>query len=387
MRRWIPLMMVGLLITAGCIIYVPSDYDQRRPDEGTYEDRYEDRYDTYGTRDYSYFYDQLSPYGSWIRYESHGYVWIPHVDRFGWRPYTNGRWAWTDQGWLWVSRYRWGWIPFHYGRWGWDTALGWYWVPGRTWAPAWVAWRTSGLYIGWAPLPPDVIWMPQRGIRSLPYMLPHSYWVFVEGPYFYNAGLYRYILPIERSTTIVNFTSLRADIYSQNNRMYNRGLGYEEAQRITKRRISRYELQNARGPGETRIIANRVSVYRPELKENQNARPRQVSTPEEAQDKVERSRLQRFDTGSESAEELVQRRQRTEVQKMEESQRNEVNQARKKMDEEMKVTRDSAQKKRVKEEKEAEIEKLKSRHSAEKTQIEKRHQTEKQSVKKKVKKK
>jgi hypothetical protein len=32
---------------------------------------------------------------------------------------------------------------------------GWVWVPGSEWAPAWVSWRESDDYIGWAPLPPE----------------------------------------------------------------------------------------------------------------------------------------------------------------------------------------------------------------------------------------
>ena len=31
---------------------------------------------------------------------------------------------------------------------------GWIWYPGTRWAPAWVDWRCSDRYYGWAPLPP-----------------------------------------------------------------------------------------------------------------------------------------------------------------------------------------------------------------------------------------
>lgn len=386
MRKIFPLFFLCLFIAGACIIYVPNDSGRRRPD-APYEGQYDDAYGDYDVRDSSYFYEHLSPYGSWVRFESLGYVWVPTVDQFGWRPYTNGRWAWTDQGWLWVSRYNWGWIPFHYGRWGWDSYLGWYWVPGTVWSPAWVAWRTSSLYIGWAPLPPDVRWDNRRGIRSLPYALPNSYWIFVSSPYFYNAGLYRYILPVERSMTIINFTSLRTNIYWQNNRIYNRGLEFDEAQRLTKSRISRYELQNSRQPGETRIVSNRVNVYRPDFRQNDNARPQKVVTREEARDTVERTRIKKFEQSPQPEEEIIQRRQRTELEVMEESQRKEVNQARKEMEDDVKVTKDAAKKQKVKQEHEAEINKLKQKHATEKTKITERHETEKKVVKKKVKKK
>lgn len=36
------------------------------------------------------FYDQLSPYGSWINYPDYGYVWIPTQVPQGFRPYATG---------------------------------------------------------------------------------------------------------------------------------------------------------------------------------------------------------------------------------------------------------------------------------------------------------
>ena len=48
-----------------------------------------------------------------------------------------------------------GWATYHYGRWAYSNRLGWVWVPGTQWAPAWVAWRGSEDHLAWAPLPPD----------------------------------------------------------------------------------------------------------------------------------------------------------------------------------------------------------------------------------------
>jgi len=102
------------------------------------------------------FYDELSPYGMWVDYPNYGYVWIPNVDP-GFSPYaTNGRWIYTDDGWTWVSDYPWGWATFHYGRWDYDNAYGWLWVPDNEWGPAWVSWRRSPGYYGWAPMRPGV---------------------------------------------------------------------------------------------------------------------------------------------------------------------------------------------------------------------------------------
>ncbi len=61
------------------------------------------------------------------------------------------------RGWTWVSDEPWGWATYHYGRWVNIVGTGWVWIPGHTWAPAWVSWRYGGGYCGWAPLPPSTL--------------------------------------------------------------------------------------------------------------------------------------------------------------------------------------------------------------------------------------
>ena len=62
-----------------------------------------------GSASYRLFYDELSPYGSWVDYQNYGFVWMPNVDP-DFSPYvTSGRWVFTDDGWTWVSDYPWGW--------------------------------------------------------------------------------------------------------------------------------------------------------------------------------------------------------------------------------------------------------------------------------------
>jgi hypothetical protein len=110
--------------------------------------------------DYSLFYRELAPHGPWFQTAEYGYVWQPEVARRSpqWRPYTDGRWLDTDQGWAWWSEEPFGWATYHYGRWTEIARLGWIWVPGPDWAPAWVSWRVSNDYIGWAPLPPVTVY-------------------------------------------------------------------------------------------------------------------------------------------------------------------------------------------------------------------------------------
>lgn len=109
------------------------------------------------------FREPLAPYGNWVEDASYGTVWVPRAEVVGsdFAPYVSaGHWAYEDD-YVWVSDYNWGWAPFHYGRWVWAAGVGWAWIPGRTYAGAWVVWRTGGYgygYVGWAPAPPAWYW-------------------------------------------------------------------------------------------------------------------------------------------------------------------------------------------------------------------------------------
>src|ERR1700730_11620884 len=125
------------------------------------------------------FHDPLANYGHWTERPEFGQVWVPSVPA-GWRPYTTGHRASTDQGWAWVADEPWGWATFHYGRWFYATDLGWAWVPGTLWAPAWVAWRQGGGYLGWAPLPPTVAFSVEVGLGLGARSIRPGYFTFVS---------------------------------------------------------------------------------------------------------------------------------------------------------------------------------------------------------------
>jgi hypothetical protein len=129
---------------------------------------------------FDYFYDTLLPYGEWIEVGEYGLCWRPTGVDEDWTPYSDGYWTFTDAGWTWVSYEDFGGIVYHYGRWVKVEDEGWVWVPDYDWAPAWVSWRSSDDYIGWAPLPPRARWRSEVGF---------SVWVDTVcdiGPAFYS---------------------------------------------------------------------------------------------------------------------------------------------------------------------------------------------------------
>ena len=117
--------------------------------------------------DQSSFYGALAPYGAWVSLPGYGLCWQPCAGVYtpGWTPYcTQGQWVYSNCGWYWMSRYSWGWCTFHYGRWFCDSHRGWCWYPGTAWSPAWVCWRNSGNFCGWAPLPPHCNFVQGKGL-------------------------------------------------------------------------------------------------------------------------------------------------------------------------------------------------------------------------------
>ena len=91
----------------------------------------------------------LDEHGEWTySFEFHRYVWVPYVED-GWRPYSRGRWVWYPRGYSWVSSEPWGWAPYHYGRWNFSIGIGWCWIPGFHYSPAWVSWYVGTGYLGW----------------------------------------------------------------------------------------------------------------------------------------------------------------------------------------------------------------------------------------------
>ncbi len=104
--------------------------------------------------DAALFYEALAPHGKWVIYADLGPVWFPAGVTAEWRPYVDGRWVPTPWGWVFETAEPWGWATYHFGHWLPTLDFGWVWLPGRTWYPATVVWRSSRDYIGWAPMPP-----------------------------------------------------------------------------------------------------------------------------------------------------------------------------------------------------------------------------------------
>ena len=154
-------LLIGLAIVAGCghdrellgdpVPEPEPQYSERDSDSEKFDD-----YDqgTVAPEDSLAMFSDLRFYGGWYELYPYGWVWRPIVVT-GWMPMTNGHWAWTSYGWMWLSYDAFPDVTYHYGFWTYDMALGWVWVPDTIWAPVRCDWYLHDEYISWCPLPPD----------------------------------------------------------------------------------------------------------------------------------------------------------------------------------------------------------------------------------------
>lgn len=366
------LVICLILLASSCIMYVPYDETRNR---GTrpYEPPPRTAAPVYGEISISFIYDYLGNYGYWVYYNPYGYVWIPRGVGRHWRPYTHGRWVWTEYGWTWVSHHPWGWIPFHYGRWGWDNRLGWFWVPDVVWAPAWVIWRFGDLYIGWAPLPPGVDFVPGFGLRWGRRDLPNHYWIFIEGRRFHSNQLQSWILPPERNVTIINYTVIR-DRYTVKgqNIVINDALTPQEIERLTRRPVTKVSVREVRKPEEAGSGQDEVRIYRPQIKQEETT-PKIVLKRDEAEQKISPTREVRPEDI-----EVIHRR---ESSLLERTQKLEQERLKRQAEEEAKnAPPQERQKKLI--EIQSRLEELKKKHEQEKQELQKRQLEEKKVIRK-----
>jgi hypothetical protein len=232
-----------------------------------------------GSVSFQVFYDDLSPYGTWVNNPNYGYVWIPDAGP-GFTPYaTNGYWVLTDMGWTWVSNYSWGWAPFHYGRWYTDAVYGPVWVPGNEWGPGWVTWRRSSDYYGWAPIGPGV---SLNVAYSNGYDVPYNQWTFVRGGNLGRTNINNYYVNNSTNVTIINNTTVinNTRMDKSRNVTYNAGPDRHEVEKHAGKTFTPVAIQETSKPGQ-HLNNNQLQIYRPQVQKTA------VSGPKPAPARVE----------------------------------------------------------------------------------------------------
>lgn len=252
MRKTVLTLIAALALSAMPLADAAAQDDEERGD----------------VEDVSVFYDSLSPYGDWVYTDEYGYVWKPVGIAPDWRPYTYGHWVWTEEyGWYWSSYYEWGWAPFHYGRWVAYPAYGWVWLPGTVWAPAWVTWRYSDVYIGWYPLWPEFVVVTGLWV-TYPVHVHHHHWVFVDAHHFGTPGQHRTYVPADRAGQAYAATKETHEYRGHGKDTYLAGPPREKVERSAGRSYEPAKIADSQRPVPVSAFQKpsaSLKVYRPKF--------------------------------------------------------------------------------------------------------------------------
>jgi len=256
--------MKRLLVILGCVIAF-----QFATSDSLFAHKKFSRHGSFGVS-FGVFYDALSPHGEWITVGSGVYGWRPMGVAVGWRPYTVGRWCWTDDGWYWLSDEPWGWASYHYGRWTYDDYYGWIWIPGYDWAPAWVEWRYGGDYVGWAPLSPYAVFSISWGIHyRTRWNTPHHWWNFVDCGYIATPNVHRYVYRNNNNTRYIGVTRSGGSVRYNEGRIVTRGPEREYVERRGNVRVEPVRIREVEDRAVERVVRDdnreRIEVYRPRI--------------------------------------------------------------------------------------------------------------------------
>ncbi|MDD5361363.1 MAG: hypothetical protein PHN88_04475 [Ignavibacteria bacterium] len=191
------------------------------------------------------------------------YIWRPYNVHEGWSPYTNGRWVFSNQGWVWVSNYNWGWAPYHYGRWWFSSNYGWVWSPGHTWAPCWVHWRWTEGSVGWYPMSPWAHWEFRNNVIishpvTVNEKVVNNKWVFVNKNEFTNVISKKNIIDIKNNKEISSNTEIREDEHIK----YSGGPDVKEIESATGKTITPKKVSITNDKSKVKNDDKSLSVYK-----------------------------------------------------------------------------------------------------------------------------
>jgi hypothetical protein len=158
---------------------------------------------------------------------------------------------------------QWGDVTYHYGRWYDAPSNGWVWIPGTTWAPAWVAWREGGGYCGWAPLPPQAGFGMRYSAADADRYVPANQYVYCDERYVTSGRVDQHI--VRNDVTIINKTTNITNITYVNNHVVNQGMPAANVARATGHSVEPVALVAAATPDEAHSLATagKPVIYAP----------------------------------------------------------------------------------------------------------------------------
>ncbi len=142
------------------------------------------------------------------------------------------------------------------------------WVPHYEWGPAWVVWRRSEGYYGWAPMGPGISVEVAVGGG---YRVPDERWIFVNDRDISRPDIERHFVDRSTNTTIINNSTVINNTYVDNSRhtTYVAGPKKEEVQKVTGAAIKPVTIRETDRPGQA-LNNDQLQIYRPRVQAGNN---------------------------------------------------------------------------------------------------------------------
>jgi hypothetical protein len=275
-------------------------------------------------------------------------------------PYNNGQWVYTDAGWYFKANTPQEDLTSHYGRWTQDPNLGWVWLPGKVWSPAWVEMRENDDYVAWAPVPPgtyiekDVI--IQQNINENRYTI-------VEKKQFIEPSVYKYRYQyVENKNKIMIKEMKKTDgIMVKNKTVINKGPEVGSIEKSTGKKIEQVKIKKVGKKEEVNSTTDAISIYTPEFKQVKEVKKEPVTKPEKIVSYKDAKKITKEEQNELKDEDKQQKQEDKEIKKQQKNEEKELKKEEKKEQKEQKKEDKEKQKEEKGKDKEKELEKGKDK--------------------------
>lgn len=366
--------------------------------------------DDFLTVDYDYFYKELSPHGEWIEvnakdvgidikpgttsaetdaakllseilgvktvYAQTGeqlfnlFVWRPanelakdmieESEVKEYTPYANGQWVYTDQGWYFKANSPQEDLTTHYGRWTQDENLGWIWLPGKTYSPAWVDWRQNDEYVAWAPIPPATY--IENDAVNVKEQISENRYTIVEKKSMMEPSVYKYRYQyVENKNKIMIKEMTKTDgVMIKEKTVINKGPDVTDIEKKTGKKIDVVKIKKVEKKEDSGYKDDAISVYNPEFKKVRDAKKEPVSKPEKLVSYKDAKKITKEEKQELKDEDKEQKKEEKELKKEEKELKKEQKQEQKDLKKEQKQE-DKQQKKEDKQQKQEDKQQVKDK--------------------------
>lgn len=177
-------------------------------------------------------------------------------------PFTNGQWVNSDAGWNFKAPTDYEETTSHYGRWNYSPTLGWVWLPGRVYSPAWVDWKEDDNNIAWAPLPPSTYFV--NNTIPTPVISENNY-IIVDKKYFAEPEVYKYMYKENKNKIMIKEMRRSDGVVVRNNIVYNVGPDINVIRKITNLPLEPVKIQYVSNVKDVKYTSTGYSVFTPQF--------------------------------------------------------------------------------------------------------------------------